>query len=300
MTQTSKADLVLFLTTILAASGWIFTKMATGSMPPLLFLGLRFSIAGLIVSAFCSKAVSALSLKQWSLALRTGLAQGVGMVIWVTAISQSQQLSEGAFITSTLVILVPILGFFLFKTRINRETLMAMPVACSGLALLALDGSWQFEPAQLLFLISAACFALHINLLRYFGKDVPAIPLTAIQLLVVGCMGLTGFALFENLDNGVSPDVWLWLAAAILIATSLRYFMQTWGFKHSNPSYAAVIMILEPVWTSVLSVLLLDEVLSAKSVMGCMIILVALMITRYQQILQLIPSLKTSQLTGAE
>ena len=292
MTQTNKADVVLFLTTILAASGWIFTKMATSDMPPLLFLGLRFVIAGLIVLIFCIKPLMSLSLKQWSLATRTGLAQAVGLVIWVTAISMSEQLSEGAFITSTLVIMVPILGFLLFKTRINLETLIAMPLACVGLALLALDGSWQFEPAQLLFLVSAICFALHINLIRYFGKDVPVMPLTAIQLFVVGIIGLTGFALFEELGDGINPDIWRWLAAAILISTSLRYFLQTWGFKHSNPSYAAVIMIMEPVWTSLMSILMLGETLNSRSIMGCLVILMALMITRYKQIQQLFSAKK--------
>lgn len=297
MIQTNKADAVLFLTTILAASGWIFTKMATGGLPPLLFLGLRFTIAGLIVLLFCVKPLLSLSLKQWSMALRTGLVQGTAMVIWVTAISLSEQLSEGAFITSTLVVLVPLLGFLLFKASVNRETLIALPIACTGLALLALDGSWQFEPAQLLFLISAICFAMHINLLSYFGRNVPALPLTAIQLLTVGTMGMTGFGLLETMPAHVSPDMWLWLAAAILIATSLRYFMQTWGFKHSNPSYAAVIMILEPVWTSLMSVVLLGETLNSRSLLGCLVILIALMITRYQQILNLLQNQKKMSVT---
>lgn len=292
MTQTNKAykaDLVILLTTVLASTGWIFTKMATeGGIPPLLFLGLRFSVAGLLVFLFCTKQMLSLPGKQFLLAAQTGLVQATGMAIWVIAISHSSQLSEGAFITSTLVIMVPFVGRVFFGTAINREVLLALPVACTGLALLALDSSWEFEPAQLLFLTSAVFFALHINLLSHFGRQVPAMPMTSIQLFMVGIVGLLGFALFEAMPSSINPAMWGWLIASILVATSLRYFMQTWGFKHSNPSYAAVIMILEPVWTSMMSVWLLGEVLTTRNIAGCLIILVALIITRYQQIRSLV------------
>ncbi|AMO58087.1 DMT family transporter [Endozoicomonas montiporae] len=287
MTQTNKADVVIFLITILAATGWIFTKMATGGMPALLFLGLRFTCAGLVVALFCIRQLSQLSGKQILMATQTGLVQAIGLAIWVTAISLSEQLSEGAFITSTLVIMVPFVGRLFFGTSIQREVLIALPLACIGLALLALDTSWQFEPAQVLFLISAVFFALHINLLSHFGKGVPALPMTSIQLLMVGVVGLLGFTLFETLTVSISADIWWWLAASVLIATSLRYFMQTWGFKYSNPTYAAVIMILEPVWTSLMSVAVLGESLTSRNILGCLVILAALLITRYQQLLAL-------------
>ena len=265
MSQTYKADAVIFLTTILAATGWIFTKIATQELPPLLFLGLRFGLAALVVLLFCGKQLVSLSGKQLRLAAQTGLVQAVGMAVWVLAINRSEQLSEGAFITSTLVIMVPFVGRLVFGTKIQREMLLALPLACLGLALLALDSQWSFEPEQLLFLTSALFFALHINLLSHFGRQVPALPMTCIQLLMVAGVGFLAFFLFETRPTQVSESIWGWVAASVLVATSLRYFMQTWGFKHSNPAYAAVIMILEPVWTSLMSVWWLDETLTARN-----------------------------------
>lgn len=227
MTQTNKADVVIFLTTILAAIGWIFTKMGTTGMSPQLFLGLRFTGAGLVVLLFCDRQLMALSLRQFILAAQTGLIQAIGLAIWVTAISQSSRLSEGVFITSTLVIMVPFIGRLFFKTKISKEVFIALPLAGFDLSLLALDTNWQFEPAQILFLLSALFFSLHINLLSHFGKEVPAMPMTAIQLLMVGLVGLAGFTLFEPMPESINNDIWWWLAVSILIATSLRFFLQT-------------------------------------------------------------------------
>ena len=50
--QRFEADLLLTLTTLIAAAGWIFSKEALAGMPPLIFIGLRFLIAGLVLAAF--------------------------------------------------------------------------------------------------------------------------------------------------------------------------------------------------------------------------------------------------------
>ena len=47
-----QADALLLLVTALAAGGWIFSKEALAGMPPLLFIGTRFLLAGLILLGF--------------------------------------------------------------------------------------------------------------------------------------------------------------------------------------------------------------------------------------------------------
>ncbi len=50
MTTNRKADLLLVLTTILAAAGWIFSKESIQGLPPFGFIGLRFILASFVVS----------------------------------------------------------------------------------------------------------------------------------------------------------------------------------------------------------------------------------------------------------
>lgn len=76
-------------------------------------------------------------------------------------------------------------------------------------------------------------------------------------------------------------EVWLWFTASLLIATNLRMLVQAIGQKYCHISNAAIIMILEPVWILLLSILILEEQLNWSKKMGCFFILCALIIYRF-------------------
>ena len=84
----------------------------------------------------------------------------------------------------------------------------------------------------------------------------------------------------ESLPSEVDASIWWWFALSTLLATSLRYVMQTMGQKFVQAGNAALIMILEPVWTVVLSILWYGEVLTTNKLIGCMLILFSLVIYR--------------------
>jgi len=104
--------------------------------------------------------------------------------------------------------------------------------------------------------------------------------LTCIQLFVTGVVGLFVSFITETWPDKIAFEVWGWLAMSILIATSLRYVLQTAGQKNTTTANAAIIMILEPVWTVVLSILWYDEKMGATKLIGCGLILFALIVYR--------------------
>ncbi|WOG29022.1 DMT family transporter [Endozoicomonas sp. 8E] len=282
MSRSLQADAVMLLVTLLAASGWIFTKLALEGLPPIAFLALRFLGSFLLLVIFCWYSLFRLNLKQWRCAVSVGLVQGITMMIWILAINRAGQVSEGAFITSMLSIIAPIIAWLFFSSHLKRETLLALPLSLAGMALLALDGSWQFESAQLLFLVSAFGFALHINLTNYFGQNIPSLPFTTIQMAVVG--GLAALVSFftESWPATVNSSAWGWLLASIFLATGFRYTLQTWGIKNSTAGNAALIMTLEPVWTAIMSLHWLGESMDKKALTGCTLILLSLIVSRWQ------------------
>ncbi len=274
----------MLLVTLLAASGWIFTKLALEGLPPIAFLALRFLGSFFLLIIFCWHTLFRLNQKQWQYALTVGLVQGITMMIWILAINGADQVSEGAFITSMLTIIAPIIGWLFFSSHLKTETLLALPFALAGMALLALDGNWQFEPAQLLFLISAFGFALHINLTNYLGQNFPSLPFTTIQMGMVGILASLVSFFTESWPESVSSSSWGWLLASIFLATGFRYTLQTWGIKNSTAGSAALIMTLEPVWTAMMSLYWLGETMDKQALAGCVLILASLVVSRWQVI----------------
>ncbi|MGF1689026.1 DMT family transporter [Photobacterium japonica] len=277
-----RADLILIGTTLLAAAGWVFSKEAIQGLPPFGFIGLRFVMASLFLLPFCIGHFRDVARVDIGKAMSVGLLLGTALLMWIYAMSTTSTLGEGAFIMSLSMLFVPLVAWPLYKIKPPRVFWLALPVAFSGLAMLSLGGAvqWQFSPSQGWFLAAAAMLAIHFNVNSQFARRLPTLLLTALQLFVTGCVGLLASLLFETWPETISMEIWGWFALSMLVATSIRYVMQTAGQKHSTPANAAVIMILEPVWTVVLSVLWYAEQMPAHKVTGCLMILSALFIYR--------------------
>ena len=287
-----KADLLLIVVTLLAAAGWIFSKEALQGLPPILFIGIRFLLAGLILALFGQKYFAKLSAKGLKRSLLTGAVFAVAMVCWIMGLFHAKHIGEGAFITSTAVVLVPIMARWIFGEHPALSTWLALPIAISGLAFLSLDLSenngFQLENSQLLFLSAAVIFALHFNLNTRMVAEVPALILTSLQLIVVGVIALVVSIGVEEWPDTVADNIWGWLLASAIIATSLRFFLQTFAQGLAPASHAAVILTIEPIWTTLLASVWFGEQMTTAQLVGCGLIFSALLVNRWQWVLLLI------------
>ncbi len=181
---------------------------------------------------------------------------------------------------SLSMLFVPLLAWPIFGQRPIRAFWLSLPVAVVGLFLLAWNGTWQFAANQLWFLAASCCLALHFNFNSRFSSQLPPMLLTTLQLFTAGCLGITLSWLTESWPATISPVTWKWFALSVLLATSLRYLMQTMGQKSANPTNAALLMLLEPVWTLVLSVVIYQETMPFNKMLGCGFLLASLLLYR--------------------
>lgn len=289
-THSFKNDLLLVGVTLLAAAGWMFSKNALQGMPPLYFLGIRFTLAGLILAALAVPQLRQLSALQWRQAARLGGLFAVALMIWIIGLHHTVHVGEGAFITSMGVVIVPVFARFIFKDTLPLSTWVAIPVALAGLGLLSLNRGVRLEAGQILFLVSATLFALHFNLITRVVASIPALALTSIQLTVVGIVSWSVALLVEDYPATVGIDIWGWLLAAVLLASSGRFLLQTYAQSRTSASHAAIIMVLEPVWASLMAGLWLDESMTMLQLAGCSLIFMALLVNRWRVIRNLIRS----------
>ncbi|HVK98877.1 MAG TPA: DMT family transporter [Dongiaceae bacterium] len=283
-------DLLLVLVTVLAAAGWMFSKNALHGIPPLYFLGIRFLIAGAVLGLIGAGQLRQLQGRQWLHAAGMGSLFALALMIWILGLHHSEHVGEGAFISSLGVVLVPVFARFVFREVLPPSTWIALPVAVAGLALLSLDKGLRLENGQVLMLVSAAIFAFHFNLITRVVAHMPALALTAIQLTVVGVASSLVALPFETLPQPIPTATWGWILAAALIASSARFFLQAYAQARVSASHAAVIMVLEPVWASLLAGWFLQESMSPSQLAGCGLIFAALLVNRWRAIANLIKS----------
>ncbi len=278
-----QTDALLVLVTLLAGCGWIFSREAVAGFQGLTFMGLRFTGAGILLALCCRSALGKLSYEQWTRAIQVGLLFSVAMVFWITGLRLTSHLGVGSFLCSLGLIMVPLVSLA-FGERQGLWAYLSLPVALAGLACLSLDAEFHLGLPEICFLISAAIFALMYVLNSHAAAHTPALPLTAIQLLLTGVVLSLAALIFEPLELSQPPEIWAWFLASMLLATALRFLLQTHIMGQSQPSHSAIIMNLEPVWTALLAVLWLDERMSGMQLAGCALIFSALLVNRWPMV----------------
>jgi len=299
MSDAHKSDLLLVTVTLLAAISWMFSKEAVLLMPPLLFMAVRFLIAGGFLAIIAWRPLSRLSRDQLKRGVGVGLVFGVAMSFWVMGLFHGTSMGEGAFLTSLGVLIVPVIARLAFKEIQPASTWLAIPVAVAGLALLSLRHGFQPEPGQIFFVAAATIFALYFTLNTRAANErtavdrqgktiekhrIPALPLTAIALVTVGLVTLVESLVLEPWQPTFSSPppllIW-WVLASAIVGTAGRFLVQTYAQSLATHSHGAVILVLEPVWVSLFAAGWFGETMTPVQLAGCGLIFTALIVNRW-------------------
>lgn len=293
--STYKADILLFVVTLLAAISWVFSKEALQLMPPLLFLSLRFFCAGLLLAIIGCKQFQQLTREQVLQAVRVGVVFAGGMSCWIMGLKFGTHVGEGAFLTSQGVVLVPVMGRLLFAESPPASTWLALPIATAGLALLSLENGINFAAGQGFYLIAAVMFAIYFNLNTRAANQgtvsdrlgatrerapVPAIILTAMVLTTVGTVSGILSLIFEPWQptfSNFSSEIFMWVALSAVVGSAARFLLQTYAQSLSAQSHGVIIMVVEPVWTALIASVWFAEEMSLVQIAGCALIFTALL-----------------------
>lgn len=282
MNRQRQADLLLVLTTLIAASGWIFSKQAIAGMPVFAFLGVRFFCASLVLLPFCWR--QRIPRHQWRQVFISGLWMALTMCLWIYSVSRAPSLGEGAFIMSLAMLFVPLVAWVMMRVRPARAYWECLPVAAVGLGLLSLHSPVTFHPGQGWFLLTALAQSISFCYTSRCAREVPLIPLTTAQLMITGIIGLTLSASVETVTQPLDTGIMLWLLASIFIATSLRFALQLQGQKYAAVASAAIIMVLEPLFTVIAAAIWYGERLPPQKIVGGILILLAQIWFRWRMV----------------
>ncbi|MCW9717531.1 DMT family transporter [Avibacterium sp. 21-599] len=282
-----RGEWILLLATLAAAFGWLFSKSAIAELPAVTFVSLRFGAAALIFLPFAFRGLGRLSRKQWQQSLLVGLSFSLYLFFWVLGVKHTQELGKGAFLLSLAMLAAPLIAWLIYQERPIRRFWLALPIAVLGMIFLAASGlssGGGLGLDTLFFLLTALWAGIQFVLNSRCAKSVPILPLTFIQLAMVGLSSGFYALLAEDMPSSVGSMTWLWLALSVLIGTNARFLLQTFGQKLSDVGNGALIMILEPVWTMLLSVMFMQEMLGTSKIIGCVLILLALLLYRVKRL----------------
>jgi drug/metabolite transporter (DMT)-like permease len=274
----------LVLAAFFFGTTFIVVQDAVERVAPLPFLAVRFLIGAAVLGIVAHHRTAARRARADTRRpgtpgeLRDGVLAGLLLLtgyVFQTVGLQYTTAATSAFITYMLVVFVPFISFATTRRAPHPLTLVGVVLAVAGLALLTGGADTGFGRGEALTLGCAVAFAAHLVFLGDVAGRHDPVRLTTVQLATVGLACLVPAAVQGEFD----PDGTALAAAAFtgVFATAVAFLAMVWAQRVVSPSRAAIILLLEPVFAALLSALI-DEPLTAATVAGGGLILIAVLL----------------------
>lgn len=271
-------ELLLVLTAIIWGSGFVASAVALEHYTPYQILAGRFLIGAVILSLIFFKKFNKLNKRTLIKGALLGLFLYIAFALQTVGL-QFTTPSKNAFLTAVNVVIVPFIGFLLYKRKIDMYELTGAILAVVGIAVLSLKLSSDVNVGDVLTLGCAVGFAFHIFYTAKFVKTEDPVVLTIVQMVtaaVIGCIVILfrGETSFSVESEGVLNLLYLGI-----FSTTIAFLMQTVAQKYITETKAAIILATESFWGMVFSIIILSEIMTGRMIIGAFLILLAILIS---------------------
>jgi len=276
-------SLLLLLTATIWGSAFVAQSVGMEHVGPFTFTFSR-SIIGGIVLLPCI-----LLLGKWKKGFATkvewigGICCGIALCVasnFQQVGIQFTTVGKAGFITALYVVLVPIFGLFL-KKRVPILIWGCVGLSVVGLYLLCMPaGAFTLALGDLLVLICAVLFTVHILVIDHFSPKGDGVVISCIQFFTCGILSGIPMLFFENPSVGNMIDAkWSILYAGVL-SSGVAYTLQVVAQKNVNPTVASLIMCLESVVAVLAGWIVLGQDMSSREILGCVLMFVAIVLAQ--------------------
>ena len=297
-----RSDALLLLAAVIWGFAFVAQRMGMEHLGPLMFNAIRFALgAGMLAVVVKARGargrgggktgkpgseLSTSDLRPPTSDLRPLTAEGIllGLILFAGATLQQAGLvytsaGNAGFITGLYLILVPVFGIFSGqKAGVNLWG--GAIIATVGLYFLSVTESYSISKGDVLVLIGAIFWAIHVLYTGWLSPRTSALQLAITQYSVCALLSLISALIFEsNTFSGIYQAA-VPLLYGGLLSVGIAYTLQIVGQKKSPPAHAAIILSLEAVFAVIGGVIILSETMTDRKWLGCSLMLAGMLLAQ--------------------
>lgn len=277
------ASLGLLLTAAVWGFAFVVVKDSLDYVGSVYMVAIRFSIAAIGLAIIFCKRLKKIDKKHLLMGGVTGLFLFLAYLVQTIGCSYTTA-GKNAFLTTIYVILIPLIGWPLYKKRPQWHVFVAAGLSLTGIGLLALGGDdiSGINIGDILTLLCGLFFALHILWTEKCNKE--GCDTIIITMLQFAFAAFFGWILAPFMDGAFpivaiqTPKVVLSMLYLGLFSSMICFSLQNIGLKYVQSSLASLFLSFESVFGVLFSTIFLHETLTLKMAAGCMLIFSAIVI----------------------
>jgi len=277
----------LVLAAVSIGLNYVAIKYAVGSIPPLLVGALRFALGGLVLWGALRLLAPGTGLRRGSFWAMLGIGL-VGGTLFNAALNEGMLLTSAS--NSALIMATAPVWGMLLAAALKVERLTAMAILGAGVSLVGVglvlgggfEGSGSSLLGDLLVLVAAVSFGAYSVLSRLQQRHDPPLAIATYTTFLGGlALFLLTPAELARWDwAAVGIGAWAAVAYLVLFSTALGYGVWQWGISRIGANKVLVYLYLITLVGVLSSVVLLGEDFGPVRVLGALIILVGVYLSR--------------------
>ncbi|TAK62201.1 MAG: DMT family transporter [Bacteroidetes bacterium] len=290
MSKQFRAELLLFVSTFIWGSTFVFVKGSLEEASPLFFIALRFWIATVVLYIILFRSFPSLTRQTIISGTILGILVYLGFATQTVGM-QYTTASKSAFFTGLLVVFTPLFQLLLEKRLPKLGNAVGIVLAAIGLYLLTSPEGSEFNVGDALTLICAFLFGWYIVYLDIVSQNANRHHLIFVQFLICSVIGTIACFLFEKPYIVFTDEIIFALVYLTLFSNLGAMWIQNLVQGDTTPTRAAVIFTLEPVIAATFAYFVRNEILGTAGIIGAGIIVTGLLVSEFSGV---IPGLNRS------
>lgn len=250
---------LVVVTTFLMGSSFTVGKIGLNYVSPLLLVGLRFSIAGLLMAVLVRKRIRPDKLADWGRIFIIGLMQTAGVMGCIFLSLRTITAGESSILTFTNPLMVVIMGTVFLGIRYRLLQWLGTIIGFAGV-FITLGFHLQLTVGTLFGLGAAVFWSIGTILIKQWGSRFNVWVLTAYQMLFGGIILLLMGITLETPKLTITPisiSVILWLA---IMASIVQFAIWFYLINQGDPGKTSAFLFLAPFFGVLTGWVLLNEV----------------------------------------
>ncbi len=285
------SNLLLLLAAAIWGLAFVAQRVGMEYVGPFTFNGVRFALGSLsLVPLILFYKNSSPTQEKVEHGTKNVVVAGLwaGLVLFIAASLQQIGLlyttaGKAAFITCLYIVLVPILGIFL-KQYVSMSTWIGSVIAVVGLYLLCVRDSFFISYGEVLELVGAFFWAIHILLIDHFSRRAPVLKLACFQFITCSILSLVTALFIETISIHTIYQAAIPILYGGICSVGIAYTLQVVAQKNAQPSHAAIILSMETVFAAIGGWLILNEKLGFQESLGCVIMFIGMLLSQLQNL----------------
>ena len=290
-----KSILLLMLTAIIWGGAFVAQSVGGEQLGPFLFNAIRSVLGGAVLLPLIpllgrlsgnwqrQRAVAYKKAHLWQGGIVCGLILGAASCCQQWAL-QYASVAKAGFITTLYIVIVPLLGWLVFKKSLAAKVWVAVGAALAGLYLLCWGGgTGGIGKGEVVLLVGSVLFSVHILAVDHYSPLVDGVKLSCIQFFVAGIFSGVPALLFETFTLAAVKAAWAPILYAGVLSCGVAYTLQVVAQKRVEPTTASLVLSLESVFRALAGWLLLKQALSGRELFGCLLVFCAVVLAQLPQ-----------------